>query len=57
MNREGGAVRTPGDGRSGRRPARLVGCDLQAALLREDTAGFLVLDAQGRTVASASLPA
>ncbi len=37
--------------------ARLMGCDLQAALLREDTAGFLVLDAQGRTVASAELPA
>ena len=37
--------------------ARLMGCDLQAALLREDTAGFLVLDAQGRTVAEASLPA
>lgn len=36
---------------------QLRGCDLQAALLREDTAGFLVLDAQGRTVASASLPA
>ena len=31
-------------------------CDLQAALLRQDARGFLLLDASGRTVASADLP-
>ena len=32
-------------------------CDLQAALLRQDARGFLLVDAAGTTVASADLPA
>ena len=32
-------------------------CDLQAALLRQDARGFLLVDAAGRTAASAELPA
>ena len=36
---------------------RPVVCNMQAALLRDDARGFLVLDEQGRTVAAADLPA
>ena len=36
---------------------RPVVCNMQAALLRQDAVGFLVLDDGGRTVAAADLPA
>jgi len=36
---------------------RPVVCNMQAALLRPDATAFLVLDARGRTVAEADLPA
>jgi len=36
---------------------RAATCDLQAALLRQDARGFLLLDGAGATVAAADLPA